>query len=118
MHAIGRKLTAVVLMGFAAAGLSTSTAVADGRAGSSPATVSDEIGGLPNLNGYCREYGWDHSKPLDPGDAYSWVCVVDATGETGVIDMDYACRWHHRAYPNSWASPLNKSDAFSWRCYA
>jgi hypothetical protein len=117
MNRIRTKLAAVALMGFAAVGLSTATAVADEQPARTSTTPADEIGDLPNLNGYCQAYGWDYSMPLDTGDAYSWVCASN-DGFATYIAMDNACRWHHPAFPNAVAAPLNEGDAYSWRCYA
>jgi hypothetical protein len=89
MRALRTKLTAVVLTGIAGAGLSTATAtaMADGQA------ITDMIGGLPNLIGYCQGLGYSTAKPLDPGDAYSWACVDESTGGTGAgVTADAAAR--------------------------
>ncbi|TDV48733.1 hypothetical protein [Actinophytocola oryzae] len=115
MRSFRTKLAAAVFMGLAATALATSTATAE--TADPPTARITEIGGLGNLNGFCRAAGWDYSKPLDPNDAFSWVCVREATGEVAYIDLDNACVWHHPAYPDAWAGTTNPGDAFSLRCY-
>ena len=116
MKALRTKLAAVVLMGFAITGMSTTTATAEVPSENVPTVRQIELGPMENLNGFCQTRGWDHSMPLDPNNAYSWVCTDGVIAV--LIAMDEACVWHYPAYPGAVAAPLNESDAYTWRCYA
>ena len=80
-----------------------------------------ELGGLPNLDAFCRS---------DVGDGWTaklrgnvWVCVPPST-ETRYapviintsFHMDAACRLQYG--PNAWSRQTDPNNGYSWRCYS
>lgn len=75
---------------------------------------SQDLGGHPDLGGYCRSVGHKDSR-LTGGTAYDWKCVTQQDGLIG-IDMTASCRYHYRR-SDVFSVYRDYYDEYSWRCY-
>ena len=94
-----------------AAGITVGTS----SSGTPPPSGATDLGGMPNLNGYCQSLG-DTGVSLDGTTAFDWHCVAQS-GEHVGMDMNSSCQWHYPSASNVYAT-YTMSDPYSWECWS